>query len=70
MRFFLTFIAPILAFLWLAKVHPFGALVMIILYVTRCAFKNRVLTHIFSHFVYDLLKGFVLGLLRRTFGRK
>jgi hypothetical protein len=69
MNFFLKYIAPILAILWLAKAHPLGAVVAILLCVIRCAFKSRVFTHVFSHFIYDLLKGATLGLVRLVFRR-
>ena len=70
MTFFLRFIAPVLVILWLAKVHPLGAALAIVLCVIRCAFKSRVFTHVFSHFIYDVMKSVTLGLLRLVFRRR
>lgn len=64
MKFFLKYIAPILAVLWLARVHPLGAVVLLLLCVIRCAFKSRILSHMFAHFAYDILKATTLGLAR------
>ena len=70
MKFFLKYIAPILAILWLAKVHPLGAIVVILLCVIRCAFKSHVLSTMFAHFVYDVLKSITLGVARLVFKRR
>jgi hypothetical protein len=64
MKFFFRFIAPVLAILWLAKVHPLGACLAILLCVIRCAFKSRVFSHVFSHVLYDALKGITIGVVR------
>lgn len=69
MSFFLKYVAPILAILWLVKVHPLGAIVAIGVCVIRCAFKSRVFSHIFAHFVYDVLKGVTLAVTRFVFKR-
>ena len=69
MKFFLKYLAPILLIAWLARVHPLGAMVAVVLCFIRCAFKNRVFTHIFSHFIYDVMKGTTLGLFRLLFRR-
>jgi hypothetical protein len=69
MRFVLKYVAPVLAILWLAKVHPLGALVAVAVCVLRCAFKSRVFSHMFAHFVYDILKGITLGVARFIFRR-
>jgi len=70
MKFFLRFVAPVLAILWLAQVHPLGAVVAVCLCIVRCAFKSRVFTHVFSHFIYDVMKNVTLGLLRLVFRRR
>jgi hypothetical protein len=69
MKFFLKYIAPVFAILWLAKAHSLGAVLAILLCVIRCAFKSRVFTHVFSHFIYDVMKGTMLGLLKLAFRR-
>ena len=70
MRFFLKYLAPILAILWLAQVHPLGAMVAIVVCVLRCAFQSRVFAHLFAHFVYDVLKGLTVGIARLFFRRR
>jgi hypothetical protein len=70
MKFFLKYIAPVLAILWLANVHPLGAMVAIGVCVLRCAFKSRVFSHMFAHFVYDVLKVITLGGARLVFKRR
>jgi hypothetical protein len=55
-KFFLKFIVPVLAILWLAKIHPLGAVVAILLCFMRCAFKSRLFVNILGHFIYDVLK--------------
>ena len=70
MKFFLKYVAPILAILWLAKVHPLGAMVATFVCVLRCAFKSRVFSHMFAHFLYDVLKGTILGMARLIFRRR
>lgn len=69
MKFFLKYVAPFLAILWLAKVHPLGAVVAIGVCLIRCAFKSRVLSHMFAHFAYDILKGITMGVARLIFRR-
>lgn len=70
MKFFLRFIAPILAILWLAQVHSFGAIVAIVLCLIRCAFKSHIISTIFAHIFYDLLKGFASSISRLVFGQR
>jgi hypothetical protein len=70
MKFFLRFIAPILAILWLSRVSPLGAAVAVLLCVVRCCFKSRVFSHLFAHLVYDILKGTAAGASRLVFGRR
>jgi len=70
MRFFLQFVAPVLAILWLAQVHPLGAVVAILLCAIRAAFKSRLFSRIFAHAVYDILKGTVAAAVRLVFGRR
>lgn len=67
MKFVLKYVVPVLVLLWLAKVHPFGAVVAILLCVIRCAFKSHVLSTMFAHFLYDILKGITLGVARLIF---
>jgi hypothetical protein len=69
MRLFLKYVAPVLAILWLAKVHPLGALVALGVCVARCAFKSRVFSHMFAHLAYDILKSITLGVARLIFRR-
>jgi hypothetical protein len=70
MKFMLKYAVPALAILWLARVHPLGAVVAILLCVIRCAFKSRVLSHMFAHFLYDVLRGITLGSSRLMFKRR
>lgn len=70
MKVFLKYVAPILAILWLAKVHPLGAVVAIGACVLRCAFKSRVFSHMFAHLLYDILKGITMGVARLIFRRR
>lgn len=70
MKFFLKYVAPVLAILWLAQVHPLGAVVAILLCALRGAFKSRVFSHLFAHFVYDVLKGLTVGMARLFFRRR
>lgn len=70
MKFFFQYVAPVLAILWLAQTHPLGACLAILLCVIRCAFKSRVLSHMFAHFLYDILKGATLGVARILFHRR
>jgi hypothetical protein len=69
MKFFLKFIAPVLAIMWLARIHPLGAIVAILLCLIRCAFKSRLFGRLFAHALYDLLKAGTLGLTRLVFRR-
>ena len=55
MKFFLKFIAPVLAIMWLAQIHPLGAVVAILLCLIRCSFKSRLFGRLFAHALYDLL---------------
>ena len=64
MKFFFRFVAPVLAILWLANVHPLGALLAGVLCVIRCAFKSRLLPGQFAHALYDTLKTTVPGTAR------
>ena len=70
MRFFLRFVAPILAILWLSQVHPLGAVVAVLLCIIRTAFKSRVFSRLFTHLLYDILKGTVAAVVRLVFGRR
>jgi len=70
MKFFLRFVAPVLAILWLANVHPLGALLAVVLCVIRCAFKSRLLSRLFAHALYDALKTTVAGTARLLLGRR
>ena len=70
MKFFLRFVAPVLAILWLAQVHPLGAVLAIVLCIIRCAFKSRMFSHILAHAFYDILKGTAAGTVRLAFGRR
>ena len=69
MKFFLRFVAPVLAILWLANVHPLGAALAILLCVIRCAFKSRTFSHIFANLIYDILKSMTTALARLVFRR-
>ena len=70
MKFFLRFIAPLLAILWLANTHPLGAVLAVVLCVIRCAFKSRLLSRLLAHAVYDILKATALGLARLIFRQR
>ncbi len=70
MKFFLRFVAPILAILWLSRVSPLGAIVAVLLCVVRCCFSSRVFSHIFAHLVYDMLKRIVAGVAQLSSGRR
>jgi hypothetical protein len=70
MKFFFRFVAPVLAILWLANVHPLGAALAILLCVIRCAFKSRLFGQLFAHFIYDILKGGAMAVARLVFGRR
>jgi hypothetical protein len=70
MKFVLKYVAPVLAILWLAQVSPLGAVVAILLCVIRCAFKSHVLSTMFAHFVYDVLKSITMGVARLIFRRR
>jgi len=70
MRFFLRFVAPVLAILWLAQIRPLGAVVAVLLCVIRAAFKSRLFSRIVAHAVYDILKGAVAAAVRLVFGRR
>lgn len=70
MKFFFRYILPVLAILWLVQVHPFGAVVAILLCIIRCAFKSHVLSTMFAHFLYDILKGAAVGIARLLFRRR
>ena len=70
MKFFLRYIAPILAILWLSHVSPLGAVVAIVICLIRYVFKSHLFGRLFSHFIYDLMKATTLGLLRRVFHRR
>jgi hypothetical protein len=70
MKFFFKYVAPVLAILWLAQVHPLGACLAILLCVIRCAFKSRVLSHLFAMFVHDVLLVLVKGVGRLVFPRR
>ena len=70
MKFFFRFVLPVLAILWLAQVSPLGAVVAIALCIIRCAFKSHVLSTMFAHFVYDVLKSITLGFARLIFRRR
>jgi hypothetical protein len=69
MKFFLRFVAPLLAILWLAQVHPLGAVVAILLCIVRCAFKSHLCGRLFAHFIYDILKGSAAAVARLVLGR-
>lgn len=70
MKFFFQYAAPLLAILWLAHAHPIGAFVAIVLCLIRCAFKSRIFSHMFAHFVYDIVKVVTLGITRILFRRR
>lgn len=70
MRFFFQFVAPILAILWLAQIHPLGAVVAILLCLIRCAFKSHLFGRLFAHFIYDILRGSAMAITRLVFDRK
>lgn len=70
MKFFFRFVAPVLAILWLAQVHPLGAVVAVVLCLIRCAFKSHLFGRLFAHFTYDLMKATALGLMRIVFNRR
>ena len=70
MKFFLKYLLPVLAILWLANVHPLGAVLAIVLCVIRCAFKSRLLSRLFAHAVYDILKATALGAARLILRRR
>jgi hypothetical protein len=70
MKFFLRYVAPVLAILWLANTHPLGALVAIILCIIRCAFKSRLFSRLFAHAIYDILKRTVAGTARLLLSRR
>lgn len=70
MKFFLKYIAPIFAIIWLARIHPLGAVVAILLCIIRCAFRSRVLSHLFAMFVHDVLLVFLKGAWRLVFQRR
>jgi hypothetical protein len=70
MKFFFQYVAPVLAILWLAHAHPIWAFVAILLCLIRCAFKSRILSHMFAHFIYDVLKVLTLGVARILFHRR
>ena len=70
MKFFFRFVAPVLVILWLAQVHPLGAVVAILLCLIRCAFKSHLFGRLFAHFVYDVLKGSAAAVARLVFGRR
>jgi hypothetical protein len=69
MKFFLKYVAPIFAIVWLAEIHPLGAVVAIILCGVRSAFKGHLFGRLFAHALYDLLKAVTLGLTRLFFRR-
>ncbi len=48
MKFLLRHILPVLAIVWLARVHPLGAVVAVLLCVVRCAFKSGMFSHLFA----------------------
>lgn len=70
MKFFLRFVVPVLAIVWLAQVHPLGAVVAVLLCIIRTAFKSRLFSRIVAHAVYDVLKGTVAAAVRLFFGRR
>jgi hypothetical protein len=69
MKLFLKYIAPVLAIVWLAEIHPLGAVVAIILCGVRSAFKGHLFGRVFAHFIYDVMKATTLGLARLVFRR-
>ncbi len=72
MRFFLRYVAPVLAILWLVQVRPWAAAVAVLLCVIRSAFKSHVFSTMFAHLLYDILKscaGLIFGRVRWLLGR-
>jgi len=69
-KFFLKYVVPVLAILWLAQVRPWAAVMAIVLCVIRSAFKSHVFSTMFAHFLYDVLKGITVGLARLIFRRR
>jgi hypothetical protein len=69
-RFFLKYLVPVLALLWLVRVHPLGAAVAVLLCIIRCAFKSHLLSLLFAHAVYDILKATALGAARLILRRR
>lgn len=55
MKLFLKYAAPVFAILWLAKVHPLGAVVAVLLCLVRCAFRSQVFSHLFALFIHDIV---------------
>jgi hypothetical protein len=68
-KFLMKCVFPVLAVLWLARVHPLGAVVMVLICIIRYSFKSHVFSHLFSHFIYDVLKFSALG-FARLFSRR
>jgi hypothetical protein len=69
-KFFLKYLLPVLAMLWLVRVHPLGAAVAVLLCIIRCAFKSHLLSRLFAHAVYDILKATALAATRLIFRRR
>jgi hypothetical protein len=70
MKFLLKYVLPVLAIVWLAKVHPLGAVVAVLLCVVRCAFKSGVFSHLFALFVHDVIVAILRGFWRLVFLRR
>lgn len=70
MKFFLKYILPVLAIVWLARVHPLGAVVAVLLCVIRCAFKSHVFSHLFAMLIHDVLLLVLRGMWRSVFCRR
>ena len=70
MKFLLKYLLPVLAIAWLARVHPLGAVVAVLLCVVRCAFKSGVCSHLFALFVHDVIMAILRGFWRLVFLRR
>lgn len=70
MRFFLKYVAPLLALVWLANVHPLGAVVAVMLCLVRCAFRSRMFSHLVALFLHDCLLALLKGMWRLVFSRR
>lgn len=70
MKLFLKYAAPVFAVLWLANVHPLGAVVAVLLCLVRCAFRSQVFSHLFALFVHDIVLTVLRGMRCLFFSRR